>query len=344
MEQTALTRRDFVCGAAALTQTTAQRKQIRLRGTIPAREFGKTGHKLPVLAMGGSALVVKWQDTYGVKLETAEKRAEMVRHAYDMGVRYFDTSRNYGESETVMGRGLKGVRENVFLATKVGVDWKKEAIIEPTQVRESLETSLKELQTDYVDCIQIHGPAFEYFGEKRAMEIYEELDRMRSEKMFRHIGLTGHTAFEPMYRLIDRKLFDQVFLAYGYFPKGMDTMLSQANLHWRELCITRARELGMGVLAMKVLGSFAFGHNAKNIVPDFGEERLRHLRAAAIRWALREDKPIFLVLGTSLPGDIDQNVATLGRDWKFTPEDRKVLADFTVRALGTKTIQGLKLT
>jgi aryl-alcohol dehydrogenase-like predicted oxidoreductase len=56
------------------------------------------------------------------------KRVEMVRHAYDMGVRYFDTSRNCGESESVMGRGLKGVRENVFLATKVGVDWKKEAI------------------------------------------------------------------------------------------------------------------------------------------------------------------------------------------------------------------------
>jgi aryl-alcohol dehydrogenase-like predicted oxidoreductase len=176
------------------------------------------------------------------------------------------------------------------------------------------------------------------------MQIYEELDRMRSGKLFRYIGLTGHTAFEPMHRLVETRLFDQLFLAYGYFPKGMDTMLSQANLHWRELCITRARELGMGVLAMKVLGSFVFGHNAKNLVPDFGEQRLRHLRAAAIRWALREDKPIFLVLGTSLPGDIDQNVATLRQDWKFTPEDRKVLADFTVRALGTKTIQGLKVT
>jgi aryl-alcohol dehydrogenase-like predicted oxidoreductase len=338
-----LSRREFVAGAAA-TAAAPRAKQITLRDTIPAALFGKTGHRLPILACGGSAMVEKWALTTGVPMPSFDKRVAMIRHAYEMGLRYFDTSRNYGESESIMGEALKDVRSNVYLASKAGVRGDDKGFLTRGEVRASVEQSLQMLKTDYLDCIQVHGPLYEYLGYDRAMEVYEELAKLREEKVVRFIGVTGHNAFGLMHKLIDTKLFDQALMAYGYFPKGMDTILSNSNLQWRELCLARARELGMGVLAMKTMGSFMFSRNAVNIVPDFGEARLRALRQAALRWVLRDKQPIMLLVGVTLPEDIDENIRTLSGDLTFTPEDRKVLADFSVKALRNKTIQAMKTT
>ncbi len=349
-----LTRRQLLAlaaGSASLAAEAPQErpgapksKEITLRDTLPVQMFGKTGHRLPLLCCGGSAMVQKWAAGYGVQLPAFANRVVMIRHAYELGVRYFDTARNYGESESIVGEALKDVRGNIYLATKVGVRADDQGIIEAPQVRASVEESLRMLKTDYVDCIQIHGPTYEYMGYGRAMQIYEELVKLREERLFRFIGVTGHTAFETMHRLVDTRLFDQVFLAYGYFPKGMDTMLSHANLQWRELVLSRARELGMGILAMKVLGSFVLGHNAGKIVPEFDAKKLRAVRQAALRWALRDKQPPLLVVGVSLPGDIEENIETLRGDRTFTAEDQKLLAEFSTKALQSSVIQGLKTT
>jgi len=337
-----LSRRQFLMSPALAAAPRS--KQIALRDTIPIQPFGKTGHRLPILGCGGSAMVEVWSRGYGLEPPPFDQRVAMIRHAYGMGVRYFDTARSYMESESILAEALKDVRENIFLASKAGVAWNNQGILTRQQVRASVEQTLTTLKTDYLDVIQIHGPVYEYLGYDRAMEIYEELDKLRAEKLFRFIGITGHTAFEPMYKLIDTKLFDQVLMAYGHFPKGMNTMLSESNLAWREKCMGRARELGMGILAMKVLGSFVGGHNARNIVPDFGVERLRAMRQAALRWALRGKQPPMLLLGVSLASDIDENVGTLSADLTFTDADRILLAEFTARALENKAIQALKTT
>lgn len=125
-----LGRRSFLKAAvAAPGAALAAPKTIPLRNTIPARTFGKTGYRLPVLACGGSAMVEKWGKAYGVTAPSFAQRVQMVRTAYEQGIRYFDTSRNYQESETIMGEALKDVRENIYLATKVGVDWEAQGII-----------------------------------------------------------------------------------------------------------------------------------------------------------------------------------------------------------------------
>lgn len=322
----------------------APAKEISLLDGIPAREFGKTGHRLPVLAFGGSTMVEKWADAHGVPKLPFDKRVEMVRHGYEKGIRYFDTSRNYGRSEAIMGEALKDVRDNVYLASKVGVAGDDTGILTRDRVRSSLETTLKELQTDHLDCVQIHGPAFQYFGYDRAMEIYEELDKMRSEKLFRYIGVTSHTVFEIMFKLIDTGLFDQALMAYGYFPKGMDMLLSHANMEWRQMCLSRARELGMPVLAMKTLAGSLFGHNAKALVPDFDEARLRGLRQAALRWVLSDDRITTLLVGVSMPSDIDANVETMKGNLSPTDQDRRVLAEFTAKAFRSKHVKAMKIT
>ena len=294
-------------------------------GSVPVRSFGKTDWNLPILAMGGSAMVQQFTAAYGVKLLSMDERIAMVRHAYDKGIRYFDTARVYGESESIVGKGLKDVRQNVFIATKIYVT-------KPSDTRKCLEKSLKELGTDHVEAAQIHSPVIEALGFEKAMKVHAELLKLRDEKMLRYIGLTTHVAFKDVHRMIATGGFDQCLLAYGYFRKGMDTLLSNKNLELRELCLDKAHELGMGIVAMKVMGAAVFGHNAKNVVADYDDAARKRLPAAAIRWVLQDPRISLLNIGVSMPSDVDDNLAILSRDLKFTDADRRLLADFSRQA------------
>jgi predicted aldo/keto reductase-like oxidoreductase len=320
----------------ALGTAVASDEKKPAAGTIPTRPFGKTGHVLPILGMGGSAMVEKWVASYGVKALGTDERAAMVRHAFDQGVRYFDTARVYSESEAIMGKGLKGVRDQVFLATKV-------AVVDPAQARKSLEESLKQLDTDHVDLAQIHSPAIEMTGFSGAMKLHAELVKLRDQKMLRHIGLTTHVAFETVYKLICTGGFDQVLLAYGYFNKGMDTLLSHRNLEWRELCLAKAHERKMAIVAMKVMGASIFGHNARNLVPDYDKASLAKLPGAAIRWVLRDERVSMLNIGVSFPEDVDRNLAILKGNLTCTAEDRLLLADFAGKAYESKLVKSMRI-
>lgn len=327
-------------GAAVLSGTAAALKAAQEpsgeTSSIPKRLFGKTGWKLPILAMGGSAMVKRFISAYGVKLLSTDERVAMVRHAYDRGIRYFDTARVYGESESIIGKALKDVRQNIFLATKIYVT-------NPADTRKCLETSLKELGTDHVETAQIHSPVIEGMGFKGAMKVHAELLKLRDEKMLRFIGLTTHVAFETVHRMISTGGFDQCLLAYGYFRKGMDTLLSNENVELRELCLAKAHELGMGILAMKVMGASVFGHNSKNIVANYDGPSRSRLPAAAIRWVLQDPRISLLNIGVSMPTDVDANIAVLCGDRRFTDEDRRLLADFSRRAYESSEFKSMRV-
>ncbi len=303
--------------------------------TMPVRAFGKTGWKMPVLGMGGSAMIKQWNKEYGVGVLPLEERVAMVRYAYDRGVRYFDTARVYAESESIMGQGLKGIREHVYIATKI-------ADPRPTHTRASLEKSLKELQTDYVDCAQIHSPAIEKAGFEGAMKIHEQLLKLKDEGLVRFIGLTTHVAFEDVAKMVATGGFDQVLLAYAYFNRGLDTMLSHRNIQHRAVCLAKAHELGMAIVSMKVMGAGVFSHNSGNLVPGFAAEQLPKLPGAAIRWVLDDERISMLNIGISLPQDIDDNIAVLSEDLKLTNDDRRLLAEFSGKAYEAKPFREMK--
>jgi len=93
----------------------------------------------------------------------AEQSAAVVRAALDAGMTHFDTASNYGEgqSEAFLGAALGKHREEVVVATKVGVaipGWEGSGGASPDYVRQVLERSLSELGTDYVDIYMIHFP------------------------------------------------------------------------------------------------------------------------------------------------------------------------------------------
>lgn len=314
----------------------ADGKTISLAGGIPTRRFGRTGHVLPLLGHGGSAMTKTFIRMYGVELVSEEDRSAMVRLAYDRGVRYFDNARVYGESERLMGAGLKGVRHDVYLASKV-------ATHVPAQVRRSVETSLTDLGTDHVDCMQIHSPVIERVGYDGTMLVLEELQKLREEKMIRFLGVTTHVAFEDVHRLLGTGAFDQVLLAYGHFRRGMTTLLSNRKIEWRDRCLSLAREKDCAIVAMKVLGANIYSHNSSNLVADFDEERRKRLAGAAIRWVLQDDRVAMLNIGMSVPQDVEDDVAIVKGDLSLTEDDRLVLADFAAAAYDSETVKAMEV-
>ena len=88
--------------------------------------------------------------------EQDEKESiKTITTAVDLGINLFDTAEFYsdGYSEEVVGKGLRGLRDKVMIATKVWVD-----NLTKDKVIAACEGSLKRLQTDYIDLYQIHFP------------------------------------------------------------------------------------------------------------------------------------------------------------------------------------------
>jgi predicted aldo/keto reductase-like oxidoreductase len=291
-------------------------------GVMPARVLGKTGVELPMLAFGGVLLTSNWS---GGRPFAA--RVELARAAYERGIRYFDTATEYVESEKVLGEALKDVRSEVFLNTKIDV-------VKPEYVRRTVERSMTEFGVDMIDGVQLHGtPGIEAMTFEGAMAVRDELEKLRGEGMIRYIGLTGHHYFDKMYRLIDTGAFDHVMLAYGYFKKGMWRLLSNEMIELRGLCLARAHELGMGILAMKVMGgSLLAPWSAARLAPDLDRDALKLMPAAAIRWVLQDQRVQLLCVGQGSPQEIDANIATLSGETSFTEADRTLLASFSSKA------------
>jgi predicted aldo/keto reductase-like oxidoreductase len=340
-----MNRRTFLTGVGAAAGAAAfmqgahaklpENKQISLTGKLPEKVLGRTGIKLPILGHGGSAIWGGESEYYGVTLPSFEERVAMVRHGYDQGLRYFDTARIYGDSETIMGQALEDVRDDVYIASKA-------MVAEVDKIRESVEKSLVELRTDYLDCMQIHGPIIERIGYEGCMPLYEEMAKLRDEGLIRFIGLTGHTAFDQMHKMIASEAFDTVLIERGYFKKGYNTRHTLTTSEWRELCIDKAHEVGMGIIVMKVLGAYIFSHNAQAVAPDYDPEKRAKLPAAAIRWALNDERIHMLNIGVSLPDDVATNIAILTGDTTLTQEDRHLLAEFSAIAYEWPRVKELR--
>ncbi len=303
-----------------------------LTGSIPTRVFGKTGLTLPILGYGGAALPRMW----GSPLST-EDRVRLVRYVYDQGIRYFDTAGNYMESESILGEGLKGIRDQVCLVTKVEET-------KPARVRGAVEKSLKALQTDYLDAVLIHGtPGIEQMTVEEAMRIHDELDKLRDEKIITFIGLSAHGYFDKALALISTGAFDQCMISYGYIPRGYDQVHSARMIELRNACLAKAHSLDMGIAAMKVVGAGMLGAWASSIVPGFDERRIQQLPGAAIRWVLDDERIDLLVIGMRLKEEVDANIKIVSRDPTFTPKDRAVLTDYGSKAYESEALKRMRI-
>ena len=213
----------------------------------------------------------------------------------------------------------------------------------PDHVRRSVEQSLKTLQTDHLDIILIHGtPGLQQMTIEQAMKIHAELVKLRDQRMTRFIGFSAHGYFDKALGLIASGGFDQCMLSYGYIPRGYDQVWTARMTELRNACVAKAHELGMGIVAMKVIGAGMLGAWSGDIVPGFDKQRLQQLPAAAIRHVLQDPRIHVLNIGMRLKEEIDANIKVLTGDTTYTLADRGLLADFSARLYDTDAIKQLK--
>ena len=202
---------------------------------LPTTLLGKTGIRIPIMVLGlGSRFMEATEDAALQILETALKN----------GLYYWDTASIYKNgtqfSEERIGKILPAIRKKVFLSTKVGERSGEEA-------KKTIETSLKRLQTDYIDLYQIHSVLNEeevrQFGSPDG--VLPVLKKYQEEGIIKFIGFTGHTSADAMKLAAEMYDFDTMLIAMNHHQKGSQPFEEQP--------IPFAASRGMGVLAMKII-------------------------------------------------------------------------------------------
>ena len=248
------------------------------------RTLGRTGLKVTTLSFGA--------------MLTPE--SEVIRAGLDMGINYVDTARRYlgGRSEGIVGRAVKGVRDKLYIATKTKPDSNTaEAIIK------DVETSLGELGTDHIDVIQLHN----LDEPKRAFipEVREAYLKLRKEGKVRFFGVTTHTnQAEVIDALVNDpdKFFDTVLVGYNM---KTDPSVKQA--------IARAKEAGLGIVAMKIQAAVRGVPEAPSISPEQA--------SAAFKWVLQDTNVSNVIAGMRTLEQIRNMFPVMGA--KMTAADER---------------------
>ncbi|MDP5276402.1 aldo/keto reductase [Chengkuizengella axinellae] len=155
---------------------------------METRVLGSTGIKVSEIGFGAWQLgnAKDWGSM------TEQEAVNLVHTALDQGCNFFDTAPGYGggKSEELLGKAFTGKRDQVVINTKVGKDYS------PNQLKTSLETSLKRLQTEYIDTILLHNPPFEFLNGESP--IYEELEKLKKEGKIRAYGASVDSSKEML--------------------------------------------------------------------------------------------------------------------------------------------------
>lgn len=238
--------------------------------------------------------------TYGAS--EAESVA-LVERALDLGINLIDTARAYG-TEEIVGRAIQGKRDQVVLSTK--------ALLETgDSLRESLEKSLKRLQTDYVDVFFLHGVTAEQY--KRVGEdAIADLLALRDEGKLRHLAISERFAEDPGHEMLPLALADDVWdvVMVGF---------SILNPSARDRVFTLTTTQDVGVLVMfavrkalsqpdelhRILKSVHLREDALDFLVDVVD--------AAYRFARHEAGTDVVLTGTGKVAHLEANVRSIMR-------------------------------
>lgn len=218
--------------------------------------LGSTGITVPQNAFG--ALPIQRVST--------EMAVKLLRRAYEGGMRFFDTARAYSDSEVKVGEAFDGMREKVFIATKTGTKT-------PEEVRSQLETSLKNLRTDYIDIYQFHC-ADQCYRPGDGTGMYECMEELKKEGKIRHIGITAHKLYIAE-EAIESGLYETLQYPFSYLSSEKELAL-----------VKKCKEANMGFIAMKGLAgglinrseaAMAFMTQFDNVLPIWGIQKEKEL-------------------------------------------------------------------
>jgi aryl-alcohol dehydrogenase-like predicted oxidoreductase len=294
------TRRSFVLSAAglaaagpALAHAALDEPKLEpVEQALPLVDFGDSGRSLPRLGLG----------TYFLStLPEADKGVAVIRRALELGVRYLDTAPSYraGKAEQRVGIALEDQqREEFFIASKT---------LERSAdgARRELEESLKRLQTDYVDSLQIHAVHDDVrtlFGDSA---VIAGLTKAKEEGLIRHLGITAH--FNPTYLIEACKQHDFFNVLIPINP--IDTKRHSFVRQFLPFAIER----GLAVVAMKI---YAGGGLLRNLSVD-----------ECVHYALSQPGVDLIVPGCQEIEHVEEAHAAVLSYEKLSPEAQLALED-----------------
>ena len=249
---------------------------------VEYRELGRTQMKVTVVGYGA--------------MRTSDPN--VIHHALDKGINYIDTAHCYmgGNNEVIVGNVLKSRRKETYIATKVHIGKEK-------SMMKSIEGSLKSLQTEMVDVIQLHG--LDSRREVNHEEAKKALEKMRDQGKVRFLGFTTHdNQVKVIEAAVESKFYDVILVAYNF---KSDPAIGEA--------IKKAVKAGIGIVGMKTQ---AGGYKRKGKgYEDWSPHQ------ASLRWIL-ENSPMSTTISSMVSfAQVDENTKAMGT--KFSSQDQEIL-------------------
>jgi aryl-alcohol dehydrogenase-like predicted oxidoreductase len=261
---------------------------------IPTVRFGRTELQVTRLALGGYPFggVNRAREWDPFTPAGRAQAIETIHAALDAGITLVDTAPGYGDgnSESIVGEALEGRRDAIVLATKVG--YRGSA----SDVRESVEASLRRLRTDVIDVIQFHGGMY---TEEEVRHLFDDglvrmLETLRGEGKVRFLGFTVEEPWTAR-PLIASGAFDVMQVRYNLIYQA-------AALH----VLNQAREADMGISVMRPMTSGIFQRLTHYLAPEW--QAARDLYDVALKFVLSDSRVHAANVGMRWPYEVEANV------------------------------------
>lgn len=219
---------------------------------------------MQTVILGKTGLVVSKNGFGALPVQRVAKKdaVYLLQKAFYNGINYFDSARWYTDSEEKLGAAFSYTRDKIIISTKTGAQtadgfWK------------DLETSLKNLQTDYIDIYQFHNP--EFCPKPRDQSgLYEAMLEAKRQGKIRFIGITNHR-LSVAKEAIESDLYDTLQFPFCYLATDADLDI-----------VKSCKERDMGFIAMKALSgglitdsamAYAYLAQFDNVAPIWGIQR-----------------------------------------------------------------------
>ena len=266
--------------------------------------------------LGNSDLFVSEIGLGCMSLGTDKKKAaEIVKAALHEGINYFDTADLYdfGVNEEIVGESLKPVRDQVYIATKVGNRWtenKEGWSWDPSgdYIKTAVKDSLKRLGTDYIDLYQLHGGTIE----DNLEETVEAFEDLKKEGLIRYYGISSIRP-NVIKAFVENSDIDSVMMQYSLLDRRPEEWMPL--LADKQVSIIARGPLAKGLLSEKMLnkasedGYLDYSYQAlKDLLPQLKEKMSgKKLNATALQYVLSNQCVASAIAGASTVRQLREN-------------------------------------
>ena len=316
------------------------------------RKLGKTGFSISEISLGTWQVGGKWGEPF-----SHDNADRILNEAIDSGINFIDTADVYGdgESEKAVGRLVKSRSERIYVATKCGrrLQPHTNEAYQPNALRKFVDDSLRNMNLDTLDLIQLHCPPTEVYYRP---EIFELFDRLKDDGKIQHLGVSVEKVEEAV-KAIEFPNVTTVQIIFNMFRQRPAELFFAEALRRNVGVIVRV-PLASGLLTGKFHADTAFSvddhrnFNREGAAFDKGEtfsgvdyetglaavDELRtvfpddtNLSPDALRWILTFDAVSCIIPGASKPEHLTSNLAATNRPAPTTEQMAAVKAIYEER-------------